>query len=59
MVNLVEFVTSNGRNVAINPDQVVACVSAGDTTEILTVSGVLYTVTNRWPEVIIMLERGH
>lgn len=59
MVNLVEFVTAEGKNVALNPDHVVACVSAGDNTEILTVTGVVYSVRTRWPETIIMLERGH
>ena len=59
MVNLVQFVTCDGLNIAINPDQVVSCISAGSNTEILTVSGVLYTVTNRWSEVVVMLERGH
>ncbi len=56
----VEFTLTSGLNVSINPAQVVACIAADTAmTEILTTTGIVYSVRAKWANVVVQLERGH
>lgn len=58
MFKSVQFITTEGKNIAINPAHVVACVSRDGNTDVLTVCGVMYMIADRWSNVVIQLERG-